>query len=167
LLDGLAQSHADVRADLNSLELSEPAGGELLARVRSALELSAAPSSSATTRFELTALEDVSPPALELTPGAPPGPPFTRRARATAVGELLLHGFRVLRRVAVEAEFGFTDPGHAPSTVVIRTRTPFVVSLETHAIQTPEAAHQRRHPGAPARPPEALVSIELYGTKID
>jgi len=173
-LTELAQSRAQVRADLDSIDLDESTDPALLARVRNALELSDAGQTASVTSFDLTRLEDLSPSALEPAPEGRAASPFTRRARGTAVGNLLLHGFRVVRRIAVEVDFGFGEDRRTPSTVLIRNRTPLVISLETHAIQAvePETREdrdrvQRLHPGAHARAPEALVNIELYGTKID
>ena len=64
----LAQSRGEIRADLNSLELDPHADSSLLAGFRRALELADANDTAATSHFDLTALEDVSPPLLEPAP---------------------------------------------------------------------------------------------------
>jgi hypothetical protein len=168
-LGDLSRSRGQVQADLGSLALhgSEASGDvALLARARAALELSDAGSS--TSRFELTSLEDLSPAQLEPAPESDAAAAFVRRARATALGTLLLHGFRVTRRAPFEAEFGFTTDRRVPSTLVIRSRTPFVISLETHAIRAldPESLRKAR-PGAAPRARDIRVSVELYARKVD
>ena len=106
----LEHSHGQVQVDLSSLTLSEDGNSdttELLTRARSALGLTDATAdagSPATASFELSSLEDVSPAQLEPAPDSDAGAPFARKARATAVGNLLLHGFRVVRRAPLEAE---------------------------------------------------------------
>jgi hypothetical protein len=167
----LAQSRGHVDVDLSSLTLS--ADGALatdeasLGRAESALGVLDASTGAASASFELTSLDDVSPPELEPAPERDGGT-FTRRARGVAVGALLLHGFRVERRAALEAEFSFNGDAHAPVTVVIRSRSPFVISLETHEISVwdanPRGAASNH---AAASPREARVSIELYGTKVE
>lgn len=164
----LSRSRARIRADLESLTIDEPEGGSgalLQAQIRRALDLAdgAAPAS---TSFDLTALEDL-PSELEGFRGSA-GAPLTRRLRATAVGDLLLHGFRVVRRVPVEAEFGFANASAVASTLVIRSRAPVVISLETHAITVPPPETPRKSSaGTPSTPREVRVSIELYATKMD
>ena len=169
-LADLGRSRAQVRADLGSLSFQTAARGDdpaLLERARSALELSdAGPAASAS--FELTAVEDLTPTQLEAAPESDAGAPFTRKVRATAVGDLLLHGFRVVRRAPLEAEFGYSGDRQAPNTVLIRSRAPFVVSLETHAIRALSAESSAKAPAGPsAQAREVRVSIELYGRKID
>jgi hypothetical protein len=165
----LAQSRGHVEVDLSSLTLSvdgapdEDAGA--FARAESALGVLDAGIASA--NFELTSLEDVSPAELEPAPERDGGT-FTRRARAMAVGNLLLHGFRVVRRAPLEAEFSFNGDPRSPATVLIRSRSPFVISLETHQISVREAKPAEKSPkrALPALR-EARVSVELYGAKIE
>ena len=146
-LGDLAQSRGQVRADLGSLSLEGPDANDAapLARARAALELSDAGAAPSAT-FDLSELGDVSPSQVEPAPGSDAGSPFTRRARATAVGKLLLHGFRVVRRAPVEAEFGFVGDRSVPGTLVIRSRAPFVVSLETHAIRALRPDSEQKPP---------------------
>ncbi len=174
LASDLAHSRAHVDADLGSLTLQVPGGSDdatWRARALSALELSDAGTANARASFDLSALEDAAPPLLEPAPragAADGGAPFTRRLRATAVGDLLLHGFRVVRRAPIEAELGFSGDRQAPSTVLIRSRAPFVVSLETHAIRAVGPESGGKSPArAVERTHEVRVSVELYGTKID
>ena len=167
----LAQSRGQVRADLGTLSVQGADGNAdaaLLAQARNALDLADASGASAASTFELTAFEDASPAQLESAPEGDGGAPFVRRARGTAVGDLLLHGFRVTRRASLEAEFGFGGDRQVPSTVVIRSRTPFVISLETHAIRALELEGAgKAHSGASPRAREIRVSIELYGRKFE
>jgi hypothetical protein len=88
--------------------------------------------------------------------------------RATAQGNLLLNGFRVLKREPLEAEFGFTNGSLVPTTVVIRSRAPLVISLETHQIRVREPAgssSERRRARAGAASHDVRISVELYGRK--
>ncbi|HEY3665332.1 MAG TPA: hypothetical protein VGL19_05005 [Polyangiaceae bacterium] len=169
----LELSRGQVQVDLSSLSLSADGAhdaSDLLARAKLALGLTgASPSpSDATATFELSALEDVAPALLEPAPASDAGAAFTRKARATAVGGLLLHGFRVLRRAPFEAELSFTVDRQLPASLVIRSRAPFVVSLGTHEIAVRDSEGARKQPkGAAVHPREARVSFELYGTKID
>ena len=170
----LEHSHGQVQVDLSSLALSEDGNAdtsELLTRVKSALGLSDAAmdaSSPVTAGFELSSLEDVAPAQLEPAPDSDAGTPFTRQARATAVGNLLLHGFRVVRRAPLEAEFGFSADRKMPATISIRSRAPFVISLETHEIRVRDLSAGKKPPkGAAAHAREVRVSVELYGRKIE
>jgi hypothetical protein len=170
----LEHSHGQVQVDLSSLTLSEDGNGdtsERLTRARSALGLTDAAadaSSPVTASFELSSLEDVAPAQLEPAPDSDAGAPFARKARATAVGNLLLHGFRVVRRAPLEAEFSFTADRAVPTTISIRSRAPFVISLETHEIRVRELdTGKKPTKGALAHAREARVSVELYGRKIE
>jgi len=179
-LSDLTRARGLVRADLGSLEI-HAAGSEgndalLLERARAALELSpAAGASGAFTSFELTTVEEAAPAQIEPAPERDAGAAFIRRARFSALGNLLLHAFRVARRAPLEAEFGFAGNPAVPSSVVLRSRAPFVVSLETHAIVAllGEAGSKERPSGvaagaaAPTRARDVHVSVELYGTKVD
>lgn len=175
-LANLALSRGVVRADLGSLEIhgSRDAGGSdpaLLERARAALELSPdAGENSAFASFTLTSVEDASPPMIEPSPerDASASAAFSRRAHFTAVGDLLLHGFRVLRRAPLSAEFGFAGDRQVPHSVLIRSRAPFVVSLETHSIVAAAGEGRTKVPAwAPTQAREVRVSVELYGTKVD
>jgi YceI-like domain len=165
----LSASRGQVQVDLSSLTLSQDGtsdDGARLAQARNALGVTDAGSATAT--FELSSLEDVSPAQLDRAPDSDGGASFTRRARATAVGNLLLHGFRVVRRAPLEAEFSFTGDRSVPSSLLIRSRAPFVISLETHEIRVSEAVPGKKARSAiAARGREARVSVELYGRKID
>lgn len=176
----LEHSHGQVQVDLSSLTLSEDGNADtnaLLTRARRALGLtdSAADASSPTSAsspasasFELSSLEDVAPAQLEPAPDSDAGTPFARKARATAVGDLLLHGFRVVRRAPLEAEFGFASDRTLPATISIRSRAPFVISLETHEIRVQDQNIGKKASKVPAgRARDARVSVELYGRKID
>ncbi len=169
VLAELSQSRGRVLADLSSLSF-EGAGASdeaPLARARAALEVpdaGSAPSAS----FELTELADVSPAQLEPAPPSDAGATFTRRARVTAVGNLLLHGFRVVRRDALEAEFGFVADRQIPGELMIRSRAPFVVSLETHAIRALRPENEHKPPrGVASLVDEVRVSVELYARKAE
>jgi hypothetical protein len=172
-LSDLSHSRGLVRAELGSLDIhagtttdSDP---ELLARARAALELSSDPNAPpAFASFDLTAIEDAAPSEVEPAPEAGSSTPFLRRARFTALGNLLLHGFRVPRRAPLAAEFSFERDRQVPSSVLIRSRAPLVISLETHAIVA--LAHEssaKGSSGAPVQAREVRVSVELYGTKVD
>jgi hypothetical protein len=169
----LQHSHGQVQVDLSSLTLSEDGNAdssELLARARNALGLADASDagSAVSASFELGSLEDVAPAQLEPAPDSDAGTPFTRKARAIAVGNLLLHGFRVVRRAPLEAEFGFTADRRVPATISIRSRAPFVVSLETHEIRVRDPDTGKKPPkGSAGHAREARVSVELYGRKIE
>jgi hypothetical protein len=74
----------------------------------------------------------------------------------------------VPRRAPLSAEFGFAGDRRVPRSVLIRSHTPLVISLETHAIVALIQESGAKGPSAtqtPAR--EVRVSVELYGTKID
>jgi hypothetical protein len=177
-LSDLTQSRALVRAELGSLEIHASNGAAaserdlgLLERARAALELSADAAAPAVfASFDLTGLEDVAPTAIEPAPerDGSASSNFSRHARLTAVGNLLLHGFRVVRRAPVSAEFMFEGARQLPHSVVIRSRAPFVVTLETHAIVALAPEGRTNIPGAAAtQAREARVSVELYATKLD
>jgi hypothetical protein len=175
-LSNLSQSRGVVRADLASLEIhgnrdAEGKDGVLLERARAALELSPnAGENTSFASFTLTSLEEPSPLMIEPAPEPDAGASaaFSRRAHFNAVGDLLLHGFRVVRRAPLSAEFGFAGDRQVPRSVLIRSRAPFVVSLETHGIVTVAAEGRTKVPGsAPAQAREVRVSVELYGTKVD
>ena len=181
-LSDLTRSRGLVRAELGSLDIHANGGTEirdsaLLERARAALSLSP---DGATRQPCLPA--STSPPSKTPCPHRSNRlPSATRalclvaagerdrgRARFTAVGNLLLHGFRVARRAPLEAEFGFTEDRSVPSSVLIRSRSPFVISLETHAIVALANESRASGPGAAqAQAREVRVSVELYGTKID
>jgi hypothetical protein len=172
-LSDLSHSRGSVRAELGSLNI-QAAGTEqndaaLLARARAALELS--PDANAPVvfaSFDVTSVEDATPAQIAPAPDADSGTPFSRRARVTAVGNLLLHGFRVPRRAPLSVEFGFAGDPRVPRSVLIRSHTPLVISLETHAIVALGHESSAKGPSAaksPAR--EVRVSVELYGTKLD
>jgi hypothetical protein len=78
-------------------------------------------------RFELTALENLSAAALDL--GAKP----PARVRATAVGTLLIHGFRAPVRAEVELERLPAGPA-GQLRVAIRSVSPLVLPLAPHEI---------------------------------
>lgn len=181
-LADLTRSRGMVRAELGSLDIHTNGGTEirdsaLLERARAALSLSPEANAPAVfASFDLTSVEDAVPAQIEAAPerdsGAlsrrPSGERDRGRARFTAVGNLLLHGFRVARRAALSAEFGFEQDRSVPSSVLIRSRSPFVISLETHAIVALADESRASGPGAAkAQAREVLVSVELYGTKID
>ncbi|HET7545744.1 MAG TPA: hypothetical protein VFK05_38010 [Polyangiaceae bacterium] len=177
-LSDLSLSRGLVRVELGSLEIhadhgSESANTALLERARTALELPSDPHAPAVfASFDLSAVEDAVPALIEPVPERAPFPatPFSRRAQFTAVGNLLLHGFRVVRRAPLSAEFSFTGDRQVPSGVLIRSRSPFVVSLEAHAItalapESAKAGREKASSTAPARARDVRVSVELYGTK--
>ena len=177
-LSDLTQSRGQVRAELGSLSIHStpgtgPSEASLLERARAALELSPdAHAPAVFASFDLTAVEDASPaqvePAPESVATSPSLPPFNRQVRFTAVGNLLLHGFRVARRAALLAEFGFAGDRQLPRSVLIRSRSPFIISLETHAIVALAPESLVKAPAAaPVQAHEVRVSVELYGTKAD
>ena len=148
----LAATRAHVEADLRTLSLDGDASDASdTARRALGLTADAGPGGAASAVFELGSLDDLASPSLleARTHGEPSG---VRRVRATAVGELSLHGFRVSERVPVDAEVTLS-PGGDPISLVIRSRTPFVVSLVTHQI-APR--------GVDPAPREARVSFELH-----
>lgn len=171
-LSDLSRSRGLVRAELGSLDIhagaadSDPA---LLARARAALELSAdARAPAVFSSFDLTSVEDAAPTQIEPAPDSDSSAPFNRRARFIAIGDLLLHGFRVSRRAPLEAEFGFAGDRQVPRSVLIRSRSPFVISLETHAIVAlANESGAKGSSAAEGKAREVRVSVELYGTKVD
>ncbi len=130
-LGALGQTRGEVRAELDSLSLDDdsPDSALWLARAKSALGLGDAGSvaTSPVTSFELTALSDLSVEAIEPAMARDGGGSPSRRVRGTAEGNLLLNGFRVLKRAPLEAEFGFSSDRAVPSFIVIRSRAPLVV----------------------------------------
>ncbi len=168
----LTRSRGQVQVDLSSLTVSADGSSDdaaLLTHAQSALGVADGANGPMAT-FELSSLEDASPGQLEPAPDTDAGAPVVRRARATALGNLLLHGFRVQRRAPLLAEFSFTTDRQVPASVVIRSRAPFVISLETHDIrvtgQRPESGTKPAN-GSHAHAREARVSVELYGTKVN
>jgi YceI-like domain len=168
-LSALAQSRGQVRVDLSSLQIDNTDSADWLARAEAALNVADAGSGAAPqASFDISALEDVAPDAIEPVVARDGGALPTRRARAVADGNLLLNGFRVVKREPLEAEFGFANDVAIPATVVIRSRAPFVISLETHEIQIREAAPnsaKRRSGRPPTTARDVRVSVELYGRK--
>ncbi|HEX3773413.1 MAG TPA: hypothetical protein VHV51_03055 [Polyangiaceae bacterium] len=172
-LGALAQSRAQISAELGSLALDgddDDSAGEWLARAQRALGITDGGASSALTSFEVTALDDVSPEAIAPTEPSDAGRSNTRRVRANADGDLLLNHFRVQKRAPLEAEFAFGADRAVPESVLIRSRGPLVVSLETHEIQLRDSEDARenrdkRRQKAAQSPHEVRVSVELYGTK--
>jgi polyisoprenoid-binding protein YceI len=167
-LGALGQSRGQVRVDLSSLTLDNADSADWLTRARSALDIADAGASPKLATFEITALDDVSPEVLEPVRASDAGAPGTRRARAVVEGNLLLNGFRVLKREPLEVEFGFASDPTVPTTLLIRSRAPLVISLETHEIHsrepTPSSA-PRHHTGPLTSARDVRVSIELYGRK--
>ena len=168
VLGALGQSRGQVRADLDSLSLDDGSDSAAwLARAKAALGVADAGAPGVAT-FDVTAFDDVSPEALEPVPARDGGTPGTRRVRATAAGNLLLNGFRELKREPLEAEFGFAGDPAVPATVVIRSRASLVISLETHQIYLREPAAnsaERRHGRPPPASRDVRISLELYGRK--
>jgi hypothetical protein len=166
VLGALAQSRGQVRVDLSSLALDDDANSATwLGRVQSALGGGDA-GGAANATFDLTGFDDVSPEAIEPARAADGGTP-PRKARGTAVGNLLLNGFRVQKRQPLEAEFSFGSDRTVPTKLAIRSRTPLVVSLETHELHLHEPSEnreRRRNRAAPA-PHDVRVTLELYATK--
>ena len=130
-----AQLEADltrIKLDPESLPQNQDLQGEPDVLARNWLELGAEVpaerrSQFALARFELTTLENVSPPTLELGGKRP------ARVRATAVGTLLVHGYRAPVRAEVVLES--LPPG--PSGQVrlsIRSSSPLVLPLAPHEI---------------------------------
>jgi hypothetical protein len=172
VLGALAQSRGELRAELATLALDDESAEAAvwLARAQTALGVgdAGAATPAPVAVFDVSALSDVSPDALEPARASDAGAPSTRRVRATAEGDLLLNGFRVSKRAPLEAEFGFSDNLAIPASVVIRSRAPLVVSLETHEIHLHDPAQNgaaRRRNRLPAGPHDIRVSFELYGTK--
>ena len=179
-LSDLTRSRGMVRAELGSLEIHANSGTEssdsaLLERARAALSLSPAADAPAVfASFDLTSVEDAVPARIEAAAERDSGAASANgrrdrgHAQFTAVGNLLLHGFRVARRAPLSAEFGFAEDRSVPASVLIRSRSPFVISLETHAIVALANETRASAPrAAPAQAREVRVSVELYGTKID
>ena len=173
-LSDLSHSRGVIRADLGSLTISGGAAerdAALLERARAALELSADARAPATfASFELTSVEDDLSPRdlLEARRSEDGSASASRHARLTAVGNLLLHGFRVSRRAPLEADFDYAAGEERPSSVRIRSRAPLLISLETHAIVAMASESDGKSPTAPpARAREVRVNVELYGTKVN
>lgn len=108
-------------------------------------------------RFELTAIESSSATSLELD--ARP----SSRVRATAIGSLLLHGFRAPVRAEVSVQALPRSPG-GPIRVSIRSIKALVLPLEPHDVAPRDAsgvaeASQTRFPGKPGK--SAKITFEL------
>jgi hypothetical protein len=172
-LSDLTRSRGSVRAELGSLDIHAEHGAAandttLLERARAALELPPDSQTPVFASFDLSSVEDAAPTSIEPAPERAPSAtsPFSRRVHLTAVGNLLLHGFRVVRRAPLAAEFAFAADRQVPQSVLIRSRSPLVVSLETHAIAALAPGNAEKGPSAqPARVREARVTVELYGIK--
>lgn len=161
-LGALAQSRGQVRADLASLTLDADGSEEdaaWLARARSALGAVDGGVAMPPTTFELTSVSELSLDAL--SPGS------AKRVRGEAEGNLLLNGFRVAKRLPLEAEFGSTA-GEAPASLVIRSRAPLVVTLETHEIHlrdAPSVGAEKHRTHTPSASHDVRVTFELHATK--
>jgi hypothetical protein len=138
-LADLKSATANIEADLSRITLdpdSMPAAAALPGSpdelARNWLELgSEVPlerrSQFALARFELSAVENLSAPALELGGKRP------ARVRATAVGTLLVHGYRAPVRAEVALES--LPPGPSGKLrLSIRSATPLVLPLTPHEI---------------------------------
>lgn len=166
VLGALAQSRGQVRVDLSSLALDDTDASSAiwLARVRAALGESDA-GAAPTATFDLTGFDDVSPEAIEPARASDGGAP-PRKVRGTAVGNLLLNGFRVQKREPLEAEFGFSSDPTVPTQLTIRSRAPLVISLETHELHLSEPSETReRRNRAALTPHDVRVTLEIYATK--
>ena len=141
----LERSRASIEVDLTKLTLDEstlPEGADLGGRAASELmlewlELGAdVPSEKreqfTKARFELTSIENLSVPALLLEPRQ-------KRVRATAVGTLLIHGFRAPVRSDVWLEPLAAGSSGEPR-LSIRSASPLVVPLAPHDIGARSAA---------------------------
>lgn len=85
----------------------------------------------ATARFELSALEGLSSSVLELGRARPATP-----VRATAVGTLLIHGFRA----PIRAELRLSPAGGSAERVAIQSASALVVPLAPHDITARDAS---------------------------
>ena len=113
-------------------------------------ELSAPAAHAGRTLAAVPPWEDLSPTAddasgADAAPGADLGPPSgpLRAVDLVAVGDLTVHGFKTRASAALTAIFEFSReprPGDLPRRVLIRTRSPLVVSLKAHDIK-PRDAH--------------------------
>lgn len=155
LLDGridldprdLSRTKASLDFDLTSLAVdagslpqeAELAGGDPRVLALQWLELgSDVPAERreqfAKARFELSAVEDASGPLdLEASKSG-------ARTSATAVGSLLLHGFRAPVRTRVQLQVHPPAEPGAPRRLTIRSLDPVVLSLAAHDIQARSAA---------------------------
>ena len=140
-LRDLKSASARIDVDLQQLDIEQdalPEGVELggstpTALARQWLELGpdVAPerrSELSKARFELTSVDAVSAPALELGSARP-----NTHVRATAVGTLLIHGFRAPVRVELLLAPLRTEPG-SPQRLSIRSASPLVLALAPHDI---------------------------------
>lgn len=160
----LKQTRANVDVDLTTLSVdTAPAdnvelGGSPSAVALQWLELGQSVASERrtpfmTARFELAAVENATPPYVEL------GSKRKQTTRATAVGTLLLHGFRAPIRVDVAVSE--TEPGR----ISIRSLGPLVLPLADHDI-TARGADGVRDALAAARSADwvgkqARIEVEL------
>lgn len=108
-------------------------------------------------RFELTAIEGLSATSLELDARR------SSRVRATAIGSLLLHGFRAPVRVEVSVQALPRSPD-GPLRVSIRSIKALVLPLDPHDVAPRDAsgfgqASQTRFAGKPGR--SAKITFEL------
>ena len=143
----LSRSKASLTFDLTRLSISpdslphdlELGGSEPTALALQWLELGAEVSSErrqqySQARFELSALEDVTG-ALDLGSSKP-----SARVTATAVGSLLLHGFRAPVRTRVSLQPLPSETPGQPHRLSIRSLEPVVLSLAVHDIAARSAA---------------------------
>jgi len=159
-LSELETARASVEADLlgisiDSASLPEDAGLALSPTVLALRWLELGPDVPAEkhqqfahARFELSSLEGLSASGLD--------PSSTRPAkvRATAVGSLLLHGFRAPVRVDLWLQ-ALPTPTGAPQRLSIRTASPLVLPLAPHDIG-PRNAAGIAEPGEAARAEASL-----------
>lgn len=169
-LSELAAARASVEADLRGISidpdsLPEDAALTLAPGLLALQWLELGPDVSsekrqqfARARFELSSLEGLSQGALDTTSQRP------AKVRATAIGSLLLHGFRAPVRVELVLQALPTPPG-APLRLSIRTASPLVLPLAPHDIG-PRSAAGIAEPGEAARAEASLgknakIEVEL------
>lgn len=163
----LKSAQANLEADLSRITLDESSlphngsapSGESRARALNWLELGAEVPEErraqfARSRFELAALENVSSPVLDVR--AAPG--RAGQVRATAVGTLLLHGYRAPVRAEVLLQT-LTKAPNGSVRLSIRSAAPLVLPLAPHDIVA-------RGPSGMADPLQTARAADVVGAHV-
>jgi hypothetical protein len=106
--------------------------------------LTAVPAWEAASLPEASAVAADPDTSVDASPAADLGPSFgpLRAVDLVAVGDLTFHGFKTRASAALTAIFEFSNeprPGDLPRRILIRTRSPLVVSLKAHDIKARDA----------------------------
>lgn len=127
--------------------------------------------------FTLSSLTELSAPAPLYAPkvGGSQKDTITEahRVQAVALGELLLHGFRVRQSAPITLEFVYVGAVSAtsfPESIRVKSRSPIVVSLLAHSVlprtDNDVVVSEKAKELGKTLSPEALVEFDFQATRI-